>query len=84
MSKLEQEFRKAVNLATPKIQKHLQKAVEEFKKARQISEESGVPFESQLGHYIPFSFNKWDLDVPLIETIMREKYEYWTYSSVCY
>lgn len=97
MSNIEKQFEEAVRIARKKIDKHLQKAMDELKEAEKISEEMGIPFFSQLSpiaqSFTPESFaDKWadklgfdriDWASEIIGANIEDEYPGWQHSDVC-
>lgn len=93
MANLEQQFKRAVKKANEQIEEHLNKAIAELAEAVKVSEELGIPFNSNISFltqsYKPKSFDeKWD---KLNEHCLDEQIDFtlpewdgWEYSRVCY
>ena len=79
---LEEKFRKYVKEHTARIQVHIEKAIEEIKKAEKISEETGVPFNSRVNYdfyddtYVPSTSEKLE-DQFSIEVVENFLSDYW-------
>lgn len=79
---LEEKFRKYVKEHTARIQVHIEKAIEEIKKAEEISEETGVPFNSRVNYdfyddtYVPSTSEKLEeqFSIEVVEDFLSD---YW-------